>query len=83
MRILQLYYKDNDLVVTATRTEKPISQVAENITIVTADDIRSMNAHTVADVLDNVTGLQLSNAMGPGSAPNILIQGSARDTFWS
>jgi vitamin B12 transporter len=77
MRILQLYYKDNDLVVTATRTEKPISQVAENITIVTADDIRSMNAHTVADVLDNVTGLQLSNAMGPGSAPNILIQGSA------
>lgn len=77
IRILKLYYNDNDLVVTATRSEKPISQVAENVTILSADDIQAMNAHTVADVLNWVTGLQLANSIGPGSGPSVCIQGSA------
>jgi len=76
MKVLQLYYQENDLVVTATRSEKPISQIAENITVVTADDIQAMNAHTVADVLNRVTGLQLFNDIGPGSGASVLIQGS-------
>ena len=77
MQVLQLFYQDNDLVVSATRAEKPISQVAENIAIVTANDIKAMNAHTVADVLNTVNGLHLSNYTGPWSAANISIQGSA------
>ena len=77
MQVLQLYYQDNDLVVSSTRTEKSISQVAENIAIVTAADIKAMNAHTVADVLNTVTGINLSNYTGPGSAVNVMIQGSA------
>jgi len=77
MQILQLYYSDNDLVVTATRTEKPISQVAENVTLITADEIQAINAHTVADVLNWVTGLQLANSIGPGSGSDVNIQGSA------
>lgn len=76
MQVLQLFYQDNDLVVSATRTEKSISQVAENIAIVTADDIKAMNAHTVADVLNTVTGLQLGNYASPWSVSNIMIQGS-------
>ncbi|HOP40484.1 MAG TPA: TonB-dependent receptor [Geobacteraceae bacterium] len=77
MRVLQLFYQDNDLVVSSTRTEKAISQAAENIAIVTAEDIRTMNAHTVADVLNTVTGLHLANYASPWSASNIMIQGSA------
>ncbi|MRR34038.1 TonB-dependent receptor [bacterium] len=77
LKVLQLFYNENDLVVTATRSEKPISQVAENITIITSDEIQAVNAHTVADVLNNVTGLQLSNSIGPGSGANIHVQGSA------
>lgn len=77
MEVLQLFYQDNDLVVSATRAEKSISQVAENIAIVTANDIKAMNAHTVADVLNTVNGLHLSNYTGPWSAANISIQGSA------
>jgi len=76
MQVLQLYYHEDDLVVTATRTPKSISQVAENITIVTAEDIRTMNAHTVADVLNTVTGIQLANNTGPGSVAYVSIQGS-------
>ncbi|MDD2335389.1 MAG: TonB-dependent receptor [Geobacteraceae bacterium] len=76
MQVLQLFYQDNDLVVSSTRTEKSISQVAENIAIVTAADIKAMNAHTVADVLNTVTGIHLTNYTGPWSAANVMIQGS-------
>ena len=49
-----------DLVVSPTRSPRPISQVAENMTIITAEDIKRMNAHTVAEVLNRVTGVFVS-----------------------
>ena len=51
MEVLRLFYKEKDLVVSSTRHPKPVSQVAENITVVTAKEIEEMNAHTVAEVL--------------------------------
>ena len=52
-----MFWEEKDLFVqTATRNEKPISQVAENMTVITAKDIEDMNAHTVAEVLNRVTG---------------------------
>ena len=33
MQILRMFYKDKDLVVTSTRHPKPVSQVAENISV--------------------------------------------------
>jgi vitamin B12 transporter len=77
MEVLQLFYHENDLVVTPTRTAKSISQVAENISVITAGEIEAMNAHSVADVLNTVTGIQLLNYLGPSGAPAISIQGSA------
>ena len=77
MQVLQLFYQDNDLVVSATRTEKPISQVAENLAIVTADDIKAMNAHTVADVLNTIPGVNLGNITSPWSIASVMVQGSA------
>lgn len=76
MEVLQLFYQENDLVVTPTRTPKSISQVAENITIVTAAEIEAMNAHSVADVLNTVTGVQIANYTGPAGSPSLSIQGS-------
>lgn len=75
MDILRMIYKDQDLV-TPTRSPKPISQVAENVTIIGADEIEAINAHTLTDVLLHVTGVQVDNRGGPGSATNVLIQGS-------
>ncbi len=55
---LLLFWDEKDLYVqSATRYEKPISQVAENMTVVTAKEIEDMNAHTVAEVLNRVTGV--------------------------
>jgi vitamin B12 transporter len=75
MDILQMIYKDKDLV-TPTRSPKPISQVAENITVIDAEEIEAINAHTLADVLFHVTGVQTDIQGGPGSTTNVLIQGS-------
>lgn len=75
--ILRLFYEKEDLVVvSATRNEKPISQVAENITVITAEDIEEMNAHTLTDVLNIITGVQMEIKGGVGSVTHPHIQGS-------
>lgn len=75
MDILRMIYKDQDLV-TPTRTPKPISQVAENITVIDAEEIEATNAHTLTDVLYYITGVQMDIRGGPGSSTSALIQGS-------
>ena len=50
--------KDKDkLVETATRSPRPIILVAENVTIVTAEEIEAMQAHTLAEVLNRQSGV--------------------------
>ncbi|MFC1841123.1 TonB-dependent receptor plug domain-containing protein [Thermodesulfobacteriota bacterium] len=74
--MLRLFYDDKDLVISSSRYPKPISQVAENITIITADDIDAMNAHSVAEVLDRVPGLFISSNRDFGANSLINMQGS-------
>ncbi len=79
MEVLRLFYREKDLVVSATRHPKPISQVAENITVVTAKEIEEMNAHTVAEVLNRIPGLFVVFSQGIGSFGStslLKIQGS-------
>ena len=76
-QFLLMYFREEELVVESpTRSPKPVSQVAENVTVVTARDIELMNAHTLADVLNTVTGVQVSSTGGPGSLALPFIQGS-------
>lgn len=51
---------------TASRAPKPLSQTAENVTVVTAQEIEAINAHTLADILDTVPGIQVLHNGGPG-----------------
>jgi vitamin B12 transporter len=71
-----LYFEEKDLVVSPTRSPKPLAKVAENITVITADNITLMNAHTLADVLAFVPGVQLEFIPSPGIPPPVHIQGS-------
>lgn len=77
MKILRMYFKEDELVLAPTRAPKLLSQVAENISIVTADEIRAMNAHTVVDVLSRIPGIYVE-FFGEdfGSDANLSIQGS-------
>jgi len=76
MQLLRMFYKDKDLVVSSTRTQKNISQVAENITVITSEEIEAMNAHTVAEVLQSVPGVFISSSQDFGAASLMSIQGS-------
>ncbi|RNC67916.1 MAG: TonB-dependent receptor [Desulfuromonadales bacterium] len=75
-KVLEMFYEDKDLVVTPSREPKHISQVAENISIVTAKEIEAIGAHTLADVLIHVPGVQIDLRGGPGVPVNTFIQGS-------
>jgi vitamin B12 transporter len=76
MQTLGMYYEPNDLVVSATRNPKPLSQAAENITIITAKEIEMMGAHTLVDVLSNVPGIQTTDRGGLGTFDDFYIQGA-------
>lgn len=55
---LQLFWDEKELYVqTATRAEKPIVQVAENMTVITAREIEAMNAHSINEVLSRIPGV--------------------------
>ena len=76
LQTLGMYYEPNDLVVSATRNPKPLSQTAENITIITAAEIEMMGAHTLVDVLSNVPGIQMADRGGPGFHFDFFVQDS-------
>ena len=63
-------------VVTTSRFPRPISQIAENISIITAADIARLNAHTLAEVLQTVPGIQIEQIQTPGSAAWFSINGA-------
>jgi vitamin B12 transporter len=72
-----MYFSDEELaVISATRNLSSITRVAENITVITAEDIELMNAHTVADVLYRINGVEVTALGGPGSVSIASIQGS-------
>jgi vitamin B12 transporter len=72
-----MYFREQELlVVSSTRHAKPVSLVAENISIITAQEIEDMNAHTVAEVLDRIPGLFVSYSREFGAPSLMLIQGS-------
>jgi vitamin B12 transporter len=74
---LLMYFKEEELqVVSATRSLKSITRVAENVEVVTKEDIELMNAHTVADALYFVTGVEIASYVGPGAQGEIGIHGS-------
>lgn len=60
----------------AGRFPRPISRIAENVTVITAKEIRLLNAHTLVDILDTVPGLQTLNRTLPVSPVLTMIQGA-------
>lgn len=73
---LEMFYEGKDLVVSATRSPKPISQTAENVTIITAADIEAMGAHNLPEVLNNVPGLQTDDRGSVGTFSGVSVQGA-------
>jgi vitamin B12 transporter len=74
---LRMYFTDEELqVISTTRSLQAITRVAENVEVVTKQDIELMNAHTVAEVLFFVTGVETVDFVGPGAQGGAGIQGA-------
>ncbi len=67
------------VVVTATRTEKPLRNVTTSITVITAEDIRKKQAETVVDILRYVPGLDVVQSGSRGTTTSVFIRGSESD----
>ncbi|WP_226373856.1 TonB-dependent receptor plug domain-containing protein [Citrifermentans bemidjiense] len=76
LRSLELYNGDEAEIVSGSRSPRPASQTAENITVVTSEDILALNAHTLADILYAVAGVQVEMIRTPGASTNFKLQGA-------
>lgn len=54
--------------VSGHNSPRPPSKIAENVTVITAEQIARLNAHTLADILNTVPGVQLSGLRTPGGS---------------
>ncbi len=72
--------KTTEPLVTTSRIPRPTSKIAENVTVITAADISRLNAHTLADVLQTVPGIQLDYVRTPSTFSFFTIQGAANTT---
>jgi vitamin B12 transporter len=75
LNLLDLSAEEQPAVITP-RSPRPISQIAENVTVITAEQIAVLNAHTLADVLQTVPGVQLDQNQTPGGWTDFNIQGA-------
>lgn len=74
---LELFNACQVLSSTPARTPKPLSLTAENVTVITRAEIDRLNAHTLTDVLDAVSGLQIQRNGGPGGYAYTYIQSAS------
>ncbi|MFI3270952.1 MAG: TonB-dependent receptor [Pseudomonadota bacterium] len=56
----------NKVSVTATRVERELMDVPMSVSVVTEDDIKNSSATTVAQLLQDIPGVELSAGGGPG-----------------
>jgi vitamin B12 transporter len=69
-------YNVEPVVVTATRTEVPLSEATKDINVVTNKDMQTLQQVSIPEVLDTVPGVQLQNQGGPGQYSNLNIRGA-------
>lgn len=63
------------VVVTATRTPVPVSQVVADVTVITREDIERQASGTVVDLLSHVAGFQVARSGGPAADGNVYLRG--------
>ncbi len=71
---LDLYSAWQETASSASRVPKPLSQTAENVTVITAKEIEQLNAHTLADILETVPGVQMQLRSAPGGVAFTYLQ---------
>ena len=66
-----------EVVVSATKTPVPVSQVTSAVEVITAQDMKKQNIRNVADALRLAQGLAVFSNGGPGTEVNARIRGGS------
>ena len=72
-------HADESVVVTATRTEQPLAQVGQSLTVIDAEAITVRQSDTVVDLLRTVPGVTIGRNGGIGSTTSVYIRGAESD----
>ncbi|MBN1958405.1 MAG: TonB-dependent receptor [Desulfuromonadales bacterium] len=64
------------IVVTATRTATPLSQIGSSVTVITAEEIEEKQQQTVVDVLRSVPGVTVNQSGPIGGQASIFLRGT-------
>ncbi len=64
-----------EVVITATKTETALKDVASSVTIIKEEDIDRKKAKTVAEVLRDVPGIDVVQTGGPGGLTSVFMRG--------
>lgn len=70
---------DDTIIVTASRSETPLSQVGQSVTIITAEDIKTRQSTAVVDLLRTVPGVTFTRNGGLGTSASVNIRGADSD----
>lgn len=70
---------DDTIVVTASRTPRPLSEVGQSVTIIGADEIERRQTQAVADLLRTVPGVTFTRNGGIGTSTSVNIRGADSD----
>ena len=65
-----------DTVVTATRTPRPVTEIAAGVTVIDRNAIEASGATTLGDILTTVPGLRVSASGGPGGQTSVFMRGT-------
>jgi vitamin B12 transporter len=66
-----------EVVVSATKTPTPISQVTSAVDVITEEDLQKRHIKTVVDALRFSQGLAVFSSGGPGTTANVRIRGGS------
>lgn len=64
------------MVVTAARTQQALSDVLTDLTLLDREDIDRSGAASLVDLLQRVSGLEITNNGGPGTASGVFLRGA-------
>ena len=70
------FYKLNEVVISATRTNSNTIELANSISVIDSEQISNSNANNVFDILKNETGISFTRQGGNGTLSNIYLRGA-------
>jgi vitamin B12 transporter len=73
----QANIKLEEVVVTATKTEKELRDVTQSVSVITGDEIRKSGATSVAEAVQNVVGVTVNDNGPRGALQTISIRGAS------